>query len=66
MPQEPKIQLDRPRLLVVDDNEMNRDMLSRRLQRYGYETEVACDGNDALAQLISKDFDLVLLTPTEN
>src|SRR4051794_735857 len=35
-------------LLVVDDNEMNRDMLSRRLQRQGYDVAVADDGKRAL------------------
>ena len=35
-------------LLVVDDNEMNRDMLSRRLERQGYRVTVAVDGRQAL------------------
>ena len=35
-------------LLVVDDNEMNRDMLSRRLPRQGYEVVTAVDGRHAL------------------
>lgn len=39
------------RLLVVDDNEMNRDMLSRRLVKAGYEVEIATDGPTALARL---------------
>lgn len=48
-------------ILVVDDNEMNRDMLVRRLQRYGYQVD-ACDrGEDVLEQLHQKSFDLVLL-----
>lgn len=50
-----------PKLLVVDDNEMNRDMLSRRLQHYGYETEVACDGKAALERMVSMRPDMVLL-----
>ena len=33
-----------PRILLVEDNEMNRDMLSRRLIRNGYEVSVAMDG----------------------
>ena len=49
------------RLLVVDDNEANRDMLSRRLARRGYEVEVASDGEAALARLAIDSFDLVLL-----
>ncbi|MGB3543973.1 response regulator, partial [Rubrivirga sp.] len=49
------------RLLVVDDNEMNRDMLSRRLRKRGYDVAVACDGREALAAVEGGDFDLVLL-----
>lgn len=49
------------RLLVVDDNEMNRDMLSRRLQRRGYSVEMA-DGGAAALQAVENDtFDLILL-----
>ena len=36
------------RILVVEDNEMNRDMLTRRLQRKGFETGIATDGEQAL------------------
>jgi serine/threonine protein kinase len=49
------------RILVVDDNQMNRDMLSRRLARRGYEVDVAEGGRAALEKLESGDFDLVLL-----
>ncbi|MEO8216763.1 MAG: SpoIIE family protein phosphatase [Acidobacteriota bacterium] len=49
------------RLLVVDDNEMNRDMLSRRLIKRGHLVEVAVDGRDALNKLRAGAFDLVLL-----
>ncbi len=48
-------------LLVVDDDEMNRDMLSRRLQRKGYDVAVAHDGNRALELIRDQRFDLVLL-----
>lgn len=48
-------------LLVVDDNEMNRDMLSRRLQRQGYNVAVAVDGQQALHMLGDEKVDLVLL-----
>src|SRR5437588_5268563 len=48
-------------LLVVDDNEMNRDMLSRRLQRQGYDVSVAHDGSRALELIRDQRFDLVLL-----
>jgi len=49
------------RLLVVDDDELNRDMLSRRLERKGYQVAVSADGPAALAQLADRPFDLVLL-----
>jgi len=48
-------------LLVVDDNEMNRDMLSRRLQREGYTVTIAEDGYQAMELIKSHKFDLVLL-----
>lgn len=49
------------RLLVVDDDESNRDMLGRRLQHDGYTVQVAANGVDALRLLRSSAFDLVLL-----
>ena len=48
-------------LLVVDDNEMNRDLLSRRLERQGYRVTVAVDGVQALELLDHEDFSLILL-----
>jgi serine/threonine protein kinase/CheY-like chemotaxis protein len=48
-------------ILVVDDNEMNRDMLSRRLERRGYRVLVADDGQPALDLIASEAIDLVLL-----
>ena len=48
-------------ILVVDDNEMNRDMLSRRLKRLGYATMLANDGEKALEAIDENQFDLVLL-----
>ncbi len=50
-----------PQILVVDDNEMNRDVLSRRLRKLGLAVEMAVDGRDALAKLREQPFDLVLL-----
>jgi CheY-like chemotaxis protein len=38
------------RLLLVEDNEMNRDMLSRRLQKKGYEVVLALDGEEGVAK----------------
>jgi class 3 adenylate cyclase len=49
------------RVLVVDDNEMNRDMLSRRLSGRGYTVTIAAEGEAALRFLGSQDFDAVLL-----
>ncbi len=48
-------------LLVVDDNEMNRDLFTRRLERQGYRVTVAIDGLQALELMDQTDFDLVLL-----
>jgi adenylate cyclase len=48
-------------VLVVDDNEMNRDMLSRRLQRQNYQVLMAEDGEKALEMIRANAFDLVLL-----
>jgi CheY-like chemotaxis protein len=50
-----------PKILVVEDNEMNRDMLSRRLQRRGYEVIVAVDGGEGLALAQSQRPDLILM-----
>jgi len=49
------------RILVVDDNEMNRDMLARRLLRQGHLVETAIHGREALSMLQAAAFDLVLL-----
>ena len=48
-------------LLVVDDNEANRDALSRRLRHRGYVVSVAADGAEALALTETLTFDLILL-----
>lgn len=48
-------------VMVVDDNEMNRDMLGRRLQRQGYRVTMAVDGRQALEFIKQEPFDLVLL-----
>lgn len=49
------------RILVVDDNEMNRDMLARRLRRQGHTVDIAEDGREALDRVPDGDFDLILL-----
>ena len=48
-------------LLVVDDSEANRDMLSRRLQRKGYAVTVAAGGRQALELIARHRYDLILL-----
>ena len=50
-----------PKLLLVEDNEMNRDMLSRRLQRRGYEVVMAVDGQEGVALAQSEAPDLILM-----
>jgi two-component system cell cycle response regulator DivK len=49
------------RILLVEDNEMNRDMLSRRLSRRGFAVSVAIDGQDGLDKVRAEAPDLVLL-----
>lgn len=57
---------------MVEDNELNRDMLSRRLQRRGYEVIIAVDGQEAITtaetgkpDVILMDMDLPVLTGWE-
>ncbi len=52
------------RLLVVDDMPANRELLERRLRRFGHEVAVAEGGRQALGMLAKQDFDLVLLDIT--
>jgi two-component system, cell cycle response regulator DivK len=49
------------RVLLVEDNEFNRDMLSRRLRRSGWEVEVATDGVQGLERARAAEFDLILM-----
>jgi len=49
------------RILLVEDNDMNRDMMSRRLQRKGYEVLMAADGMQAILMAESETPDLILL-----
>ena len=49
------------KILIVEDNEMNRDMLRRRLERNGYEVECAVDGPQGIAMAISGQPDIVLM-----
>ena len=50
-----------PKILLVEDNEMNRDMLSRRLERKGYEVVLALDGESGVEMAQSQAPDLVLM-----
>ncbi len=49
------------KILLVEDNEMNRDMLARRLQRKGYEVVIAVDGEEAVRMAQSQAPDLILM-----
>ena len=49
------------RILLVEDNELNRDMLSRRLRRRGHDLAIAVDGAEAIAIASAQSFDLILM-----
>lgn len=48
-------------ILLVEDNELNRDMLSRRLQRKGYVVACALDGHEGVAEARRQNPDLILM-----
>ena len=50
-----------PRVLLVEDNEMNRDMLSRRLRKKGFEVDMAFDGAQGVDMAISGGYDIILM-----
>ena len=50
-----------PTILLVEDNEMNRDMLSRRLKRKGYDVALAVDGLEGVTMAIEGGHDLILM-----
>jgi len=50
-----------PKILLVEDNEMNRDMLARRLTRRGYDVVIAVDGAEGVAKARSDAPDLILM-----
>jgi two-component system cell cycle response regulator DivK len=50
-----------PRILLVEDNEMNRDMLTRRLRKRGYEVLIATTGLEGLEMARAERPDLVLM-----
>ncbi len=49
------------RILLVEDNEMNRDMLSRRLTRNGYEIIIAVNGQEGVDMAMAQKPDLILM-----
>lgn len=49
------------KILIVEDNEMNRDMLQRRLERHGYEVTCAVDGPQGIAMSVSETPDIILM-----
>jgi len=57
-PREPRL---KPKILIVEDNELSRDMLSRRLQRRQYEVVLAIDGVEGLQMAQLEHPDLVLM-----
>jgi CheY-like chemotaxis protein len=52
---------DATRILLVEDNEMNRDMLSRRLRRKGFEVVMAMDGEEGIELAAGETPDLILM-----
>ena len=50
-----------PRVLLVEDNEMNRDMLSRRLIKQGYEVVMAVDGIQGVTMAQAERYDIILM-----
>jgi CheY-like chemotaxis protein len=50
-----------PRILLVEDNEMNRDMLSRRVTKRGFEVLTALDGQQAVALAAAESPDVILM-----
>lgn len=50
-----------PKILLVEDNEMNRDMLSRRLARNGFDIAIAVDGKQGVEMAMSERPDLILM-----
>jgi len=49
------------KILIVEDNEMNRDMLSRRLERKGFDVVMAVDGQAGVDMALSEKPDLILM-----
>ncbi|MEL6248716.1 MAG: response regulator [Cyanobacteria bacterium J06554_6] len=52
---------ENPKVLLVEDNEMNRDMLARRLRKIGYEVEIAVNGQEGVIKATQDRPDIVLM-----
>ena len=50
-----------PKILLVEDNEMNRDMLSRRLIKRGFAVTIAVDGQEGIDRALADSYDLILM-----
>jgi CheY-like chemotaxis protein len=50
-----------PKILVIEDNEENRDLLTRRLRRRGFEVAIAIDGRAGVEQAVAEKPDLILM-----
>ena len=50
-----------PKILLVEDDAMNRDMLGRRLRRKGFEVVEATNGEEAITQTVRESPDIVLM-----
>lgn len=61
LPQSPVVPLTGSSILIVDDNDLNRDLLSRRLQQLGHQVDEVGDGDTALRMLQRRPYDLLLL-----
>jgi CheY-like chemotaxis protein len=53
--------VSKAKLLLIEDNEMNRDMLSRRLARVGFEVVLAADGEEGIEMAKQESPDLILM-----
>lgn len=51
----------KPHILLIEDNEMNRDMLTRRLERSGFEVVCASEGRQGIDMAMGNKFDLILM-----
>jgi len=60
-PSQPQASRSTPKILLVEDNELNRDMLTRRLRKAGYEVAIALNGQEGVDQTSEETPDLILM-----